>query len=348
MVNESYTPTAWDDLEGVIPPVQTLNLLGHKQSIDILSSNYSLNRLHHAWLLSGPKGIGKATLAFRFAEHLLRHSNPSSAPSTVDFLNDAVHSQVSKGAHPNILILRKPWDQKSKKFKTQITVDEVRRTAAFLQSASGANAWRIVIVDPADDMNNSAANALLKILEEPPARTIFFVIAHSPRGLLPTIRSRCQMLSLKPLCDQDLTTVLKSQPLTADILDTEMKQLVRLAKGSVRRALLLAQSNVLTIYSGFIEIVCAKQQDIGQVHRLAGMLTPAAKSGEYALFLDLIYDYIADQTRDMAGNDQIGMDRVSNWANIWEKTRQATLRAETWNMDKKQVILDLYRDLRAA
>ncbi|MGB7285346.1 MAG: DNA polymerase III subunit delta', partial [Salaquimonas sp.] len=256
--------------------------------------------------------------------------------------------QVSKGAHPNILILRKPWDQKTKKFKTQITVDEIRKTASFLQTASGANAWRIVIVDPADDMNNSAANALLKILEEPPARTIFFVLAHSPRGLLPTIRSRCQVLALKPLPESSLRMVLKAQPLTADISDSEVDHLVHYAKGSAKRALLLHQSGVLQTFSSFLEIVQTKQGDVGQLHRLAGMLAPAAKVSEYNLFMDLIYDHIDSRAHDMAINDQIGLDAIAKWAAIWDKTREATMRAETWNMDKKQAILDLYSDLRAA
>lgn len=348
MLEESFAPTAWDDIDGVIPPAQSRMLLAHETAANILTQNYRNNRLHHAWLLSGPKGIGKATLAFRFAEHLLRNPESASAPESLEFLDDPVHSQVAKGAHPNILVLRKPYDQKTKKFKTRITVDEIRKTASFLQSASAAESWRIVIVDPADDMNASAANALLKILEEPPARTLFFVIAHSPRGLLPTIRSRCQSLTLKPLNEIDLIDVLKHQPICSDLTEEELVKLAALAKGSVRRALQLTNSNILEIYSGFLELITAKTQDIGQLHRLAGMLSPAAKSVEYGLFMDLIYDHIADRMRDMAKNDQVPLKQVSRWSDIWDKTREANARAETWNMDKKQVILDLYKELRAA
>lgn len=347
MVEDSLIPTAWDDIDGVVPPSMSLNLVGHGSLVERLCQNYRAKRLHHAWLLAGPRGIGKATLAYRFAEYLLRHPDPITAPGEVTFADDPVHSQVSKGVHPNILVLRKPWDQKTKKFKTQVTVDEIRKIGAFLQTASGANAWRIVIVDPADDMNASAANALLKMLEEPPARTLFFILAHSPRGLLPTIRSRCQLLTAKSLGDDDLKSVLGCQPLTQSLNGEETDHLVRHARGSARRALLLAHSGVLETWNGFVDLIRSRKPDIGGLHRLAGQLAPAAKSAEYALFMDLVYDHLAETTRDMATNDQIAMDRLAAMADVWDKTRESAMRADTWNMDKKQVILDLYRDLRS-
>jgi DNA polymerase-3 subunit delta' len=342
------SPEAWDDLEGSIPPAETLDLRGHGPAIDLLSRNYRNNRLHHAWLISGPKGTGKATMAFRFAEFLLRHPDPASAPEVFSIHDDPVHSQVAKGAHPNLLVLRRPWDQKAKKFKTQITVDEVRRTAAFLQTASGADAWRIVIVDPADDMTTSAANALLKILEEPPRRTVFFVLAHSPRGLLPTIRSRCQVLPVKPLSDENVSGILASQPLTADLSAAEMQQLVARAGGSVRRALEFASGDVLQVFEAFVKLSNAAEPDIASLHQLAGKLTPVAKAADFRLFADLLNDHLAAQLRSLAGNDQVSMARLNRLTEIWEAFRLQNMRVETWNMDRKQVILNLYRDLRTA
>lgn len=348
METESLTPDAWDDLEGVRPPAQSLDLQGHGDTIRTLVRNYRAGRLHHAWLLSGPKGIGKATLAFRFAEYLLRNPDHQTAPEDFSAHNDTLHSQVSRGAHPNLLLLRRPWDQKAKKFLTRISVEEIRRTAHFLQTASGANAWRIVIVDPADDMTTSAANALLKILEEPPKRTIFFVLAHSPRGLLPTIRSRCQVLAAKPLCDTEMETVLRSQPLTADLDPDEMAKLIARAGGSARRALEFAGGDVLETFEAFLELVRGRKADIGQLHHLAGKLSPAAKSADFRLFTDLVNDHLTASLRDMAVNDQIPAARLNRIVDVWEGFRDENRRAETWNMDKKQVILNLFREMRSA
>ena len=348
MADETYVPAAWDDLEGTRPPAQSLDLQGHRETIETLVRNYRAGRLHHAWLFSGPKGIGKATLAYRFAEYLLRNPLHETAADAFSTQDDPIHSQISKGAHPNLLVLQRPWDQKSKKFKTQITVDEVRRTAAFLHTASGANAWRIVIVDPADDMTTSAANALLKILEEPPRRTLFFVLAHSPRGLLPTIRSRCQVLSAKPLTDAEMEQVLRSQPLTADLPADALGRLIAGSGGSVRRALEFAGGDVLQTFESFLELTRARKSDIGQLHQLAGRLSPAAKSADYRLFAELVSDHLSGQLRDLAANDQVTTSRLNRIVDVWEGFREENRRAETWNMDKKQVILNLYREMRSA
>jgi len=348
MMVESYSPAAWDDLEGSLRPAENLGLQGHEKETDLLVRNYKSRRLHHAWLISGPKGSGKATMALRFAEFLFRHPEPGMAPDHFSIVDDAVHSQVAKGAHPNLLVLRRPWDQKTKKFKTQITVDEVRRTAAFLQTASGANAWRIVIVDPADDLTNSAANALLKVLEEPPQRTLFLMLAHSPRGLLPTIRSRCQVLSTRSLSDADMEGVLASQPMTADLAATEIKRLVARSGGSVRRALEFASGDVLQVFDDFMELSSAPKSDIGKVHQLAGKLTPVAKAPEFHLFVDLMNDALAERLRTLAANDQVSLSRLKQITEIWQSFREQIMRVETWNMDKKQVILNLFRELRSA
>jgi DNA polymerase-3 subunit delta' len=341
-------PEAWDDLDGVIPPSVTSDVVGHKAAQKAMAEAYSRGKLHHAWLIAGAAGIGKATLAFRFAEHLLRHRNPETAPTEFTFVDDPVHSQVSKGVHPNLLLLRRPFDPKSKKFKTQITVDEVRRAGGFLHTASGADAWRICIVDPADDLNTNAANALLKMLEEPPARTVFLVLAHSPRGLLPTIRSRCQMLAVRSLGDSDLIKVLKRQPLTADMSEKELADLASHAEGSPRRALLLAQSGVLELFTGFVKLVGQQKSDYSQVHRIAGQLAPIGKAQDFDLFFDLINEHLAQQSRSMASNDQVSLESLSRIADIWDRARESKERAETWNLDRKQVILDLFGDMRAA
>ena len=156
---------------------------------------------HHALLLTGPKGIGKATFAFHLAHHLLSHPRGEDAPETFGRPDpaSAVARQVASGAHPAVLHLTRPYDERTKKFKSAITVDEVRRVGRFLSLRAHDDSYRVVIVDPADEMNRNAANALLKSLEEPPARAIFLLISHAPGTLLPTIRSRCQVLRFASL-----------------------------------------------------------------------------------------------------------------------------------------------------
>lgn len=344
--NIDYNVDAWDRLDGISDPRENEQLVGHESELDFLSRKYLENSLHHAWLISGPRGIGKATFAFRFAEHLLRHPNSKGAPAKFAMVDDAVHSQVAKGAHPNVMVLRRPWDPKTKKFKTQISVEEVRKTIKFFGTSSGANAWRVCIVDPADDLNASAANALLKILEEPPAKTIFMVLAHSPRGLLPTIRSRCQSLSLKPLCDDTLTAVLKKQGVLDGMSQDEIIQLTGLAKGSVRRAILLANSKAISNFNDFIANTGKSSPDFTSLHRLAGGISIASKSDEFKLFMDLIYDHLSSEIHNPS--NQVNPKKLLNLSKVWEETLISVATMEEWNMDKKQVILSLFNNMRAA
>ena len=191
----------YDILPDLEPPHRQRLFFGHTEEEQKLLSSWQSGKMHHAWLLTGPKGIGKATFAFRAARFLFNEGMTEqgagllgnmAAPTSLDSPDDsqAVHL-VTNLAHPNLLVIDRPYDQKTKRFKTEITVDEVRRTVRFFGSTAGEKTWRVCIVDPADDLNNNAANALLKILEEPPVRTIFFLISHAPGRLLPTIRSRC-------------------------------------------------------------------------------------------------------------------------------------------------------------
>ncbi|MEK1924647.1 MAG: DNA polymerase III subunit delta', partial [Rhizobium giardinii] len=191
----------FDVLDGAVPPAENTRLFGHAEAEHFLAQSYRSGKGHHAILIEGPAGIGKATLAFRFANHVLTHPEPSQAPAELATPDPTaiVSRQIASGASHNLLHLTRPLDDKTGKVKSAITVDEVRRAGKFFSQTSGTGNWRIVIVDPADDLNRNAANAILKILEEPPKRSLFLVLTHAPGKLLPTIRSRCLPLQLKPL-----------------------------------------------------------------------------------------------------------------------------------------------------
>lgn len=348
VIHESI-PAAWDHMEGVHPPEANAMLEGHDQALNELALRYSRERLHHAWLIHGPRGIGKATFAFRFAEHLFRNPDPSTAPHTAKVVDDEIHSRVALGGEANLLVIRRPYDHEKKKFKTRITVGETRGSLIrFLGQTSGTSAWRVVILDPADDMNSDSANALLKFLEEPPPRTIFLILAHSPRGLLATIRSRCQMLALKPLENDQVRNVVMAQPAAESISADSIGHAIELARGSPRRALQLVEGGIEAMFGEFMEAARAPKPDYGTIYRLAGKLALPARVSEFAMFMDLVRDHLADAARSGAVNDQVPLRRIANLAEIWESLEAHIARNAAFNLDRKQIILDLYHQLRSA
>ena len=189
-------------LDGAISPAENTKLFGHDELQAFLSQSYRSGKGHHAVLIEGPEGIGKATLAFRFANHVLSHPDPATAPEEIGDPDpaSAVSRQIASGASHNLLLsltARGRKDRQGESRRSRWT--RCGGPGRFFSQTSGTGNWRIVIIDPADDMNRNAANAILKILEEPPKRALFLVLSHAPGRLLPTIRSRCLPLKLAPL-----------------------------------------------------------------------------------------------------------------------------------------------------
>ena len=187
----------------VTPPRERLKLVGHGEAEQTLLSAFQSGRLPHAWLISGPRGIGKATLAYRFARFLLNGGSEGGLFGGPDDLSvpaeSSVAHRVAAQAHPDLRVVERTANERTGKLRTEIVVDDVRDLSHFLRLTPSDGGWRIAIVDAADEMNRNAANALLKILEEPPDRAVLLVVSHAPGRLLPTIRSRCRKLVMKPL-----------------------------------------------------------------------------------------------------------------------------------------------------
>ncbi len=219
---------------------------------------WNSGRAHHGWLLTGARGIGKATLAWRIARFLL--TDPPARAQTLD--PPAGHPalpRIRALSEPGLMLLRRPWDEKAKKLRTQITVDEVRRLGGFFGLSAGSR--RVVIVDPADDLNPSAANAILKLLEEPPARATLLLVAHQPARLLPTIRSRCRVLRLAPLSRAALEAAVEQAggpPSAATAL----------AEGSVGAALELAEGGA-DIYDALLDLFARPTLDRARARAMA-------------------------------------------------------------------------------
>ncbi|MBX9805006.1 MAG: AAA family ATPase [Alphaproteobacteria bacterium] len=206
-----------------LPPKGQMILVGHQEGHDQLRKAFHSNAMHPVWLLSGERGIGKATLAYTMAREILAHEGQD--PTTIA-------RQIVQGTYPNFLCLERTLNADGK-MPREINVEEGRRVNAFLRQSAAIPGWRVIIIDAVDEMNRSAANALLKILEEPPAKTIFFLITHSLGQVLPTIRSRACILQLHPLSETEIAKNLGSA-VSPDILP--------LARGSIGRAVALQQA----------------------------------------------------------------------------------------------------------
>lgn len=333
-------------LEGAVPPARNPHLYGHQTAEDFLARSYRSGKGHHAILIEGPEGVGKATLAFRFANHVLSHPDPATAPEHLadPDLNSSVSRQIASGASHNLLHLARPVDEKTGKTKTAITVDEVRRAGHFFSQTSGTGNWRIVIIDPADDLNRNAANAILKILEEPPRRALFLVLSHAPGKLLPTIRSRCQSLRLSPLGDSDLAKALAGLGTPLD--GGKMEEMVlRMSKGSVSQALKLLNYGGTEIISAFEEVVAADGPTARKaMHRLADVLSGKDSEVIFGFFLEHLGDHLIDKARNAAlAGDLPTADRQAKL--VSDMTEKITI-AQAYNLDRKQTILSILEAAR--
>jgi DNA polymerase-3 subunit delta' len=338
-------------------PEERADWFGDAAAERALLDAYRSGRMHHAWLLGGPKGIGKATLAYRLARFAFAHPDPRApeAAAARDLTVAADHPafrRVANRSHPNLLALERLWDEDSKRYKTQLTVQEIRRTVSFFGSTGGEPGWRIAIVDPADDMNASAANALLKVLEEPPARALFFIVSHAPGRLLPTIRSRCRRLELAPLPAETIVAALRAGPTTPDAGDLGLA--AALSEGSLRRAILLIEEGGIETYRQFARLVARLPEiDVAAMHAFADSVSKRGADDAYDGFLDLIRDWLGRRVRREAEPEggvppALAAVPLARWAEVWEKAAQSSADAEELNLDRKQVVLSILMTLARA
>ncbi|MCP4314869.1 MAG: DNA polymerase III subunit delta' [Hyphomicrobiales bacterium] len=333
-------------LDGAIPPAENTRLFGHEDAVDFLAKTYQSGHLHHALLLEGPEGIGKATLAYRFSNHMLTHSEPHSAPLAVSDpdLNEPILRQLAGGASHNLLHLARPMDAKTGRVKSAITVDEVRRAGHFLSQTSGTGNWRIVMIDPADDMNRSAANAILKILEEPPKKTVFFVLSHAPGKLLPTIRSRCMPLRLSPLNAGMMQKGLDHLGLSARQDPAVLEAVIRHAEGSLANAILLLRYGGLEIAQTFEEILMEGHAGSRKaVHALADTLTARDREMAYRFFADYTLERVTGMAREAANSGNLLL--AEHWASMAGELQQDLATASSYNLDRKQTVISIFSSL---
>ncbi len=334
-------------LEGAVHPAANLRLFGHDAAQSFLATAYRSGKGHHAILFEGPEGIGKATLAFRFAHHVLAHPRPEEAPMALADPDPAspAFRQVVAGASHNLLHITRPFDAKTGKFRTAITVDEVRKAGKFFSQTSGGEGWRIVIVDPADDMNRSAANAVLKMLEEPPRRSMFLVLSHAPGRLLPTIRSRCMPLVLRPLGQDDLLQALGNLGMAP--APAIARRLLDAAGGSVSQAIKLVNYGGLDILDAFDSLFAADGPDQRKaMHRIAEAVSARGSDALYGFFVDHAGEALAERARRAATAGEL--DRAFRLSTLHGALSERLSVADAYNLDRKQTVLGLLTELAAS
>jgi DNA polymerase-3 subunit delta' len=348
MIFERIAPEQHDTLDGVPEPAETPRLIGHATAAGMLAGAYRTGKLPHALIFAGPQGIGKATLAFHMAHHLLRYPDFRTAADTLAVPDPAssLFRQIATGAHPSVLHLTRPANDKTKSFKTVLTVDEIRKVSRFLSMTSHDGSYRVVIVDPADDMNINAANALLKNLEEPPARTLFILIVHAPGSLLPTIRSRCQMVRLAPLAADELMAVLENVEPPPPDDPAARAALAERAGGSARNAILLTQYGGLEIAGALDTLVAARKPDITGAHRLAEAVAGRDQAIQFDIFNRRALDLLSSAASEAALSGDLA--RAKNLSEAWHEALNTISEAETYNLDKKQHALTMIDRLNSA
>ena len=350
-----------DRLDGFVHPRNTAQLFGHESAQKALLEGFISQRLHHAWLMVGPEGVGKATLAYRFARFLLAHSSPSMDAQAKDLSIPAGHrvsGQVAALAHPNLLLLRRPWLADRKRLAGAITVSEARRLRHFFGHTAGAGQWRVVIIDRADELNAAAANALLKNLEEPPARCVFLLVCSAPGRLPVTIRSRCRTLGFSALGNADLEAAVLAAYDAAECDPPKITTLhatLPLAQGSTRRALQLLESGGAKMHARIVKLMGQLPGlDHQAIHKLADDLTSSGADSAYELFFELAGESIArivghaatgegglGAEADIAQRLQ-GSSALAQFAGLWETVQREKAEADALNLDRKNLVLGTF------
>lgn len=364
------------EAEADAPPAQTTyaqesrtaeNLYGHEEIERLLLEQFNSGRMPHALIFAGPSGVGKATMAYRLARFLLKNppadSNQNSmfgdAPAKAESLyvseNDQVFRRVASGAHPDLLSIRREYDEAKNKFKNSVAVEDIRKVAPFLRMTSSEGGWRVVVVDDADAMTASSQNALLKILEEPPANTVLILVAHRLGAMIPTIRSRARVLHFSALDENAMHRLLQTQ---GHMLDEEQAQaLLYLAGGSFGRALQLIEEGGLDVLQ---QVLDALEQypnwDWVKIHAMADNLSGFGRDQSFAAFADIM-PWVASQLTLAKARGQKSAPRPLNGAGLAKIMQNSSLErlvkiCETLqehfaavqyaNLDKKQGVIGAF------
>lgn len=306
------------------PPLSSTiqeKMVGHQDALERLRTLYASDSLAPCWLLVGQRGIGKATFAYQFAKEVLV-TNPQNLTGLSE---NIVSRQIKAGSYPNLLVIERSFNKEGEQ-ANEISVDEARKVLEFLHQSAAIPGWRVVIVDAVDELNRAAANSLLKILEEPPQKTLFLLVCHALGQVLPTIRSRCQQLNFSPLTFQDLNQA-SGESLSED--------LASYVKGSLGLYRSLIDAGGMDFIQSLAHIIHAARK--GQMSVVQKFCEEVAKDPKrYTCFLWLIEQWLYKVTIKSSGEEQ------AYWVQVWERLTAFLKGAKTTHLDKTQIMLSCF------
>jgi DNA polymerase-3 subunit delta' len=331
-------------------PRETFALFGHQAAEATLLDAYRSGRIPHAWLIGGAQGIGKATLAYRMARFVLANRDPLSpevaraATLAIDPMHP-VARQTAGNAHGGLLTLERSLNDKGV-LRQVITVDESRQTIGFFGSTAAVEGWRVCIVDTVDELNAAAANALLKVIEEPPQKSLFLLVANAPARVLPTIQSRCRKLPLRPLDEADVIRA-ASAAAQLDPADPQLAEAAAAAEGSVARALTLLGGGALALQQRTTALLDGLPQlDPRALHALGDAMGGTDRA-TLAAFVDGVDRWVAQRLRadpDVNAN----LPRLARLAEVWDKISRTARDTEAYNLERKPLVFSVFGMLAEA
>lgn len=345
------------DIDGDYPPRLTRLLVGHKRSIDEFISSAQGARLPHAWLLCGPKGVGKASFAYLVARHILALNTPSEITSISPAEDSDVARLLENSVYPDLYVLKRGYNLKTEKFRKDISVDETRELKKAFNFSSARGGWRVAIIDAIDEVTKNGVNALLKLIEEPPEKCLFLIVCHHPRRVLDTVRSRCRQLHFNALSETELQQIVTGKLNAVD--PNEAAAASFLADGSAGRALALTEHGGFELYREMVGVLeTLPQLDIERVHGLAARFGARAAPESFALFCYLFSSWLHRYARCLTtgrpfqpvfeGEDalferfKVGQLPLEPALALWEKLQQDVRSIDVLNLDKKQAVLEWF------
>ncbi|MGO8738086.1 DNA polymerase III subunit delta' [Rhodoblastus sp.] len=346
-------PPESDRFEPAPHPRDSFCLYGQDKAERELLEAFRLGRMPQAWILGGPQGIGKATLAWRLARFIAANPDPRlpavqrAENLAVDPKNPAVR-RIAAMSFGDLALLRREWNDKTKKHSTRIMVEDVRAMLRLFEQSAGEGGWRMAIIDSADDLNVSSANALLKLIEEPPPRSLFLLVAHHPGRILPTIRSRCRLLTLPRLDDAALDAAVRAALDAAGekFSQADLARARARADGSAREALRLVMAGEGAV-DGLTQKALARLPDVDWllVHRIGEAVAAREAESEFDAFLRGLYGWLSE---NLHRNKGLGPRAVAPYADAWEFMEREARDLEIYNLDKRAFAVVVFSRLAEA